>query len=407
MPSHPTVHLRGVAVLLLCGLPACFGQESGPPLVVQRDSAGIRIVEAKRPLWGDSSLWSIDPDPVVDLTVSGSGTPHEFFRVRGVKQRSDGSLLVADRGSQQVRLFSGTGQFQGSAGGPGDGPGEFRNLRMVETVGDKILALDQTRGRITVLEPDLTLVHTFEVSSTTFVIHDMGDGRILVESFRVEGDSEPGNQVVGRPTALLRYDLEGARVDSLGEACCREEVFRMIGGGPIMGPPLFGKQGQVATRDEAILHGSTDLMEVQEFDLTGQVVRILRIPDYPLELTEDQISAERDAQLNMDLPPGMTLPPPIRQFFEELPAPATRPAYANMLVDPSGAVWLELYRGMAEQDRPQEWLILDADGTWLGTVEVPDRFSVTDITRESVLGVWRDELDVEHPQMLRLDREGS
>ena len=77
-----------------------------------------------------------------------------------------------------------------------------------------------------------------------------------------------------------------------------------------------------------------------------------------------------------------------------------------MLVDPSGAVWLELHRGVSERDRPQEWLILDADGAWLGTVEVPDRFSVTDITMETVLGVWRDELDVEHPQVLRLRRAG-
>ena len=62
-----------------------------------------------------------------------------------------------------------------------------------------------------------------------------------------------------------------------------------------------------------------------------------------------------------------------------------------MLVDPSGAIWLELYRGLSEQDRSREWLILDADGTWLGSVEAPDRFRVTEITMETVLGVWRDE----------------
>ena len=403
---RPTPILSSISLLLLPFLPSCVSQDSGPPLVVQRDSAGIAIIEALRPLWGESSLWSIDPEPLVDLTLSGSGTPHEFFRVRGVRQRPDGSVVVADRGSQEVRLFSETGQFQGSAGGPGDGPGEFRNLRMVETVGDKILALDQRQGRIAVLEPDLTLAHTFDVSARTFDIRDLGDGTILVESILATDEPQPGNQVKRTPTVLLRYDLDGNLVDSLGQACCREEVFRMIGG-PIFGPPLFGKQGQVAARGSAVLHGSADLMEVQEFDLTGQVVRILRIPDYPLELTEDQISAERDAQLNMDLPPGMTLPPPIRQFVEELPAPATRPAYAEMLVDPAGAVWLELSRGRSEQDQPQEWLILDAGGTWLGTVAVPAGFTVMDVTMDAVLGVWRDELDVEHPQVLRLDREGS
>ena len=60
MPSHSTAILRRVAVLLLSGLPSCVSRDSGPPLVVQRDSAGIEIIEAMRPLWGDSSLWSID-----------------------------------------------------------------------------------------------------------------------------------------------------------------------------------------------------------------------------------------------------------------------------------------------------------------------------------------------------------
>lgn len=106
----------------------------------------------------------------------------------------------------------------------------------------------------------------------------------------------------------------------------------------------------------------------------------------------------------MELPPGATIPPFFRQFVEELPAPAARPTYADILVDPSGAVWLELYRGRSEQDRPQAWLVLDADGAWLGTVDAPIVFAVMDITMDAVLGVWTDELGVEHPQVLRLKR---
>ena len=91
-------------------------------------------------------------------------------------------------------------------------------------------------------------------------------------------------------------------------------------------------------------------------------------------------------------------------MLEAVPASETRPAYADILVDPSGAIWLELYRGASERDQPQEWLVLDADGTWLGTVGIPDGFSVSDITIDAVLGVWRDELGVEYPQVLRLTR---
>ena len=141
------------------------------------------------------------------------------------------------------------------------------------------------------------------------------------------------------------------------------------------------------------------MMQLEELDLSGNLVRILRIPDYPLDLSDAQIASERDFLLDR-LTPGH----PLRAPFEAAPASETRPAFTDILVDPSGAVWLELHRGDSEQDQPERWLVLDADGTWLGAVEIPDRFSVSDVTMDAVLGVWEDELDVEHPQVLRLTR---
>ena len=196
-------------------------------------------------------------------------------------------------------------------------------------------------------------------------------------------------------------------VDSLGERPGRESYSFSYEDNAGDGPALFGKAAQVAALGPRVFYGSSDLMQVEELDPAGNVTRILRIPGYGLDLTDAQVAAERDAHLDVDLPPGMPLPPWLVRVVEALPAPATRPAYANMIVDPSGAFWLERYRGASERDQPQEWLILDADGTWLGTIEVPDRFSVTDITLDAVLGVWRDELDIEHPQVLRLRRNGG
>lgn len=394
--------LQSVAVLLVSGLVSCSAPDPVPSLVVQRDSAGVRIIEALRPLWGDAGGWSIDPDPIVDLTLSGNGTPHEFFRVRDVKQRSDGSVVVADRGSQEVRLYSSSGGFLGSAGGAGDGPGEFRNLWKLEPTAEDILALDQ-RGRITVFAADLEPTRTIDVAARVFDLHDLRDGTVLVE-VRSLTEIEPGPQIIRGSSALLRYDLSGARIDSLGEIAGYEEVRRVIDDRPILGPPLFGREGHLAANGDVILVGSADLMEVRELSVTGDVVRILRIPDYPLGVTDEEVSAEREAQFDVELPPGATFPPPIRRFIEELPAPAARPAYADILVDPSGAIWLELYRGRSEQDQPQAWLVLDSDGTWLGTVDAPNDFAVMDVTTHAVLGVWTDELGVEHPQVLTLAR---
>lgn len=406
MMTRSTADPRRVVVLLLCGITACSDGDSGPPLVVQRDSAGIEIVEATRPLWGDSSAWSIDPDPILDLTLSGSGPPHEFFRVRGLKQRSDGSLMLANRASQEIRLYSPEGAFLGGMGGPGQGPGEFSNLQRVKFVADTVIALDYD-GRVTVVGPDMELVRTYALPFNVDDIHSLGDGTVLGESSVRAGLEEVANQLIRPPLALVRFDLEGVVIDSLGERPGRESYSFSYEDNAGYGPALFGKAAQVAALGPRVFYGSSDLMQVEELDPAGNVTRILRIPGYGLDLTDAQVAAERDAHLDVDLPPGMPLPPWLVRVVEALPAPATRPAYANMIVDPSGAFWLELHRGASELDRPQEWLILDADGTWLGTIEVPDRFSVTDITLDAVLGVWRDELDIEHPQVLRLRRNGG
>ena len=397
---RPTSKYLWGALLLLPCVSACAEDDSGPPLVVQRDSAGIQIVEAMRPLWGESSGWSIDPDPVVDLTLTGSGPAHEFYRARSMKQRPDGSLMIADGSSREVRVFSATGEFQGSFGGSGDGPGEFGNLSVIENAGDTLLALDRD-GRVTVVAPDLAVVRTFDIAPFTLDLYYLDTGAILLEPRSLVLPPAGGAGLIRPPVPLVLFDLEGERIDSIGEMQGPELYLHAREGFSGYVPVYFGKTSHVATFGQRIFPGSNDAMQVEELDVSGNLLRILRIPDYPLDLSDAQIAAERDFVLGRGRP-GSTSP--LRQALEAAPASDTRPAFTDILVDPSGAVWLQLHRGESEQDQPEEWLVLDADGTWLGTVEIPDRFTVSDITMDAVLGDWEDELDVEHPQVLRLIR---
>ena len=121
-------------------------------------SAGVEVVSALRPLWGDSSLWRIDPEPVMDLTRSGSGPNHEFGDVGGMVRLADGSLVVADATYRQIRLYSPEGGFLASNGRAGEGPGEFSGgiTEMVGATDDTAWVLDRV-GRVSVFGPDLAL----------------------------------------------------------------------------------------------------------------------------------------------------------------------------------------------------------------------------------------------------------
>ncbi len=398
--TNPRIRL----LLLVVLLPACAAyDDDGSAAAVRRDSAGIAIVESFRPAWGDpgqtdSNAWRIDPEPLLDLTASGSGDPHNFYQVRDVKRLPDGSLVVANRGSNEVRKFSADGTLVGTAGGHGEGPGEFTNLQQVEPVGDSLLARD-IRSRVTLFGPDLQHVRTLQLPPGIRDLHDLGNGTVVAP---VTMDYPEVYGLLRPPEALLVYDLEGDRVDSIGWTPGYEEYVTDA----LTGRPLFGKASVLDTHDGRLFVGNSDHMQVEELNSAGDTVRILRIPDFPLALTAEQVEAERDARLDIPLPPGAaSLPPFFVQAIEDMPSPATRPAYAAMLVDPTGAVWLRPFRGTSEEDGgPEHWLVLGPDGAWLGSVGILEDFRVMEIGVDEILGVRTDELDVQHPQVLRLRR---
>ena len=335
----------------------------------------------------------------MDLAESGTGDPHNFYSVRGMKRLSDGSIVVANRGSGEIRKFSANGSFASSAGGPGEGPGEFANMQQVELVGDSILVLDYD-GRMTVFGPDLELVRTMRPHHDAAAIRNLG-GTMVVEISVLDMDAVG---LVRYPGVLLLYDLEGVGGDTIGRTPGHEEYVTEF----LTAPPLFGKTSLLDTYGDRIFVGTSDHMQVDEYGPRGEATRILRIPDFPLALTEEQVQAERNARLDIPLPQGVvSLPPPFVEAVENLPVPETRPAYGNMLVDPTGAVWLRPFRGLSEEGGPEGWLVLDASGAWLGSVEIPENFRVREIGLDEILGVWSDELDVQHPQVLRLRRDGG
>ena len=91
-----------------------------------------------------------------------------------------------------------------------------------------------------------------------------------------------------------------------------------------------------------------------------------------------------------------------------LPLPPAAPVLNRMLVAPDGAFWvervdtdppahLEFRRLVLGQPRtaPTRWDAFDAEGAFLGTVELPARFTPHVLRGARVTGVLRDDLDVE------------
>ena len=101
------------------------------------------------------------------------------------------------------------------------------------------------------------------------------------------------------------------------------------------------------------------------------------------------------------------IPPIARKMFEEMPFPKTMPAFGSsrssertFRVDAEANVWIMEYNRPGDDEK--RWTVFDSAGMLLGTLRVPDDLIILAIGGDYVLGVRRDELDVEQVVMYEL-----
>ena len=83
--------------------------------------------------------------------------------------------------------------------------------------------------------------------------------------------------------------------------------------------------------------------------------------------------------------------------IRDWPKDQTRPAIVSLQVDDDGNLWAE--EGREDPYAASIWSVFDPSGAYITKVTMPLRFRPFDIRTESVLGVWRDDLDVEYVQL--------
>ncbi len=92
---------------------------------VVRDSAGVTVVENRRPQPDMQLGWEIGAAPSLSVGGAVDDPAHDLFNVTDATRLADGAIVVADAGSGELRVFDASGVHRDSWGGRGEGPGEF------------------------------------------------------------------------------------------------------------------------------------------------------------------------------------------------------------------------------------------------------------------------------------------
>lgn len=381
---------------LAAGLAACGGGEADLGYTVT-DSAGIEIVESIVPAWADS-IRRVDPEPALRIGRESEG-PYQFGALRNGVFLVDGSIAVADAMADEVRVFDGDGDHLATYGGAGSGPGEFSSLAGVFRFrGDSILAFDQRQRRTTIFARSSDRLRTLpnQVSGNYMVFGVMDDATLLFfNPGQLNLELQPGLQwdstdvvamdpATGESRALIHLPV----------------LQRLIGPGARREQLVPQQVAVQAAAPDGFYWGLSDRYEIRRFDGDGRVRRIMRRPVEPRPMSQalfDEYVAHFLDWAREAVGEGALAI--YRRDFAAAMHGETVPLFGRAFVDADGRLWVGESNFPAFQGAPRRWSVFSDRGVWLGDVIPPDRLTLVDARGDTILGFWRDEMDVPYVQL--------
>lgn len=388
-----------LAILSLAPLAWGCGQEPGAPMgQVVRDSAGITVVGNTTPRWRAGEEWRLSEAPLVRIGAVEGEPEYLLLDAQSALRLDDGTIVISNGGTEEIRFFDAQGRYLKSAGGEGGGPGEFGNLIWIYPVGDdSIVAWDDSPPGIAFFDREGSFGHLARPEQPLGLLRGVfPDGSLLLAEHRNLAGVRPG---LNRPPArAYRLNGRGEVVDSLPVFPGTEFDYSQEAGSIMIGPPPFGRSTVFAVTGDGFCAGSQDDFEVGCYHPDGTLHTLVRWPARPRRVTAEHVDRYRRYQL--DNLQRESLRAQVERSLNEQTYPETLPAYGDIVVDEAGNLWVEEYHLDWEEIR--RWLVFDAEGRMLGTVEMPGDLVVHQIGRDFVLGWTWDDLNVEYIELYEL-----
>ena len=406
----PKSYPKSWTLLLILGCASCGqrddGAASGPPWVV-RDSAGITIIENDRPAPESRLAWEIGTQPSLSIGAVDSGDADQLFQVTDAARFPDGRIVIANSGSNELRVFNADGSHAATWGRRGEGPGEFTGSSptlVAPWPGDSVAAANPWGTRLSLFDADGNHGRDLSLDTRLLNVVDLlSDGKILSSG---SGGLDAG---MTGTSGLIRSDTEwgilaadGTLHASLGEYPGGEWWAVFGADGTIEGgrPHPFGRLTVGAVWGDLVTIGVQDSYEIKAFGTDdGSLVRIVRRdgdPGSPTQADLDAYYARRFANIPDDDRTNAL------NAVRDMPLVESYPAFMGIISDLAGHLWVREYLGSAEGGLV--WTVFDPEGRVQGLIETPPGLRVFEIGADYILGWVYDDLGVEYVQLWPLSR---
>ncbi len=393
---------------LFAAVTAVACSPEGPePAADTTEDVGPVVVENFQPAWTAAQRWRVGATPSLDITTLAGDPSQPLEFVRGAARLSDGRIVLANGGTNEIRTYGPDGQYMFSRGGTGTAPDQFRQIGEVLAFGgDTVAVNDWGSGRVVIFKPSAEWARDFSLPDLgpayVPLLHGrFADGTILVTT----GDRiDPRNTafgVVRKPVLFMRASAEGAVLDTIDQFAGDELFVISRPNNSIQAPPLpFGRTTEAALAGDLVHIGSSDSYEIASYTPDGQLRQLIRKEQPPVPVTVESFRKLADQRVARIVDEAVRAER--RQELLDMPIPETMPAFGLILGDSEGYLWVQDYVIPGAEE--VEWSVFDRDGTLLGAVSMPARLRVKQIGADFVLGVAVDEFGIEHVQLYPLTR---
>jgi len=385
---------------LLCATTACGPTPDAKPTYTVRDSAGVRIVQNEAPQLTGDECWTVGPEAAVTIGLV-DGPAEYLFVAPWAARLSDGRIAVLDRGDEELRLFSPTGEYLRSSGREGEGPGEFRSAGSVHVVdGDTLVIWDARLRRLSVIDSTGAFVRSVALQGSEPIQLSLGvlGLHTFLGSRFIESSDSAGLHITRRELLILTNDGAAKTViDTVHEPSLRTDRMSMYL--PFAPSPFY-----IAGAERAyVTHGAP--FEIFVYGTDGSLLQIIR-----RDWAEEPVT---DSDIQQFLEWTLSFGDPERKkqwltvYEEAARLSDTKPAASWLVADRSGNLWVARWTGYGP-DRLREYDVFDREGRWLCTVNVPqERTMITDIGADYVLAEVIDDLGIERITMYPIHRAAS
>jgi hypothetical protein len=384
---------------------ACSSSERTANTFSVRDSAGVRIAESAGSRGSNS--WIINPTPEIEIHGDFGEPNYYLYNAWYMVPLSNGRLVVGNSGTHQLFLFDVDGSFIRARGREGDGPGELQAIYGLFRCEDNTIVIEEV-ARLSFFDGAGEFIRTVPI--TGHLAERRADlagvspdctAALLVRN--LPRPPRPEEEMAEIPFTLYWASFDdGARdtVATIPGVVARS--WATADGYRVFVPMPYGRRAVWAALGEDVVVGLAHDFELHRLGRTGRLKQIIRWNAQPQPVTAEDWSytTEQIEQLYRDYPEERGRGPPA-DYYQ---IPDTKPPYADLLVDDRGRIWVQRYGryGGFEIEPSRDWWLFEATGRWVAEVSMPPGLQVMAIAGDRVIGVFKDELDVEHIRVHRL-----